>query len=457
MPEIEKLKNILLVGAGGNTGKWYLNLMISKGHYVFAYDSNPRYQVSSSLKGKGEIVSQSDFESAEILNKTDGITLSPGVPLKQSIFAEAAKKNIPVFSEAEYCMPYLENKKMICVTGTDGKSTVTALVTHLLSEKESVSCGNFGVPFSEVVLEEEKYANIKTLTAELSSYQLELFRNIRCDCAIFLNIADDHLNRYKNKEEYEQAKWNIIRNASENDLLIVNKNLLENKEKKIMADIIAVDCENIKSKNFYWKDEYLLNSNNQKLLQKNDLHIQGRHNLSNILFSLEAVKKINTGLKLETIVSRLKNFQGLKHRFEIIKSNDENIYINDSKATTGQAVMKALENVSSHIFLFMGGQSKHENYENLGQKIKEKNAAVFLFGKDKNELKESFQKKDIFIAGSFESLDDAFYAAKKYQKKENIKSAVYLLSPAMTSWDSYKNFEERGEHFRRLVLSSSHI
>ncbi|MDH5716246.1 MAG: UDP-N-acetylmuramoyl-L-alanine--D-glutamate ligase [Spirochaetia bacterium] len=463
-------KNILICGAAGNTGRWFSLLLLKKGYTVFAYDKNKNFQPDNilSIQKDYHVVDETEFNNFTILKKVNGITLSPGVPLSQPIFKRAVENNIPVFTEPEFCAPYLNEKKWIAITGTDGKSTTTALITHLLKsiKKEAVSCGNYGIPLSQILVEEEKYADLEFLVMELSSYQLELFRNLKSNAALFLNLADDHINRYENLKEYRDAKWNIIKNSRKEDFFIINTKLLQEvlkeknhpwnlKNKNNTPNVIEINCENIKSENFNWQNNTLFYKNKEKLLTTNNLQISGNHNLTNILFALETIKAILPNTGVTEYIHPLKNFRPLPHRFEIIHkeaTDDKNRYINDSKATTGQAVLKALESIDPPFFIFMGGQSKGEDYTVLAKNLRKKYAIVFLFGKDKHILEKIFINEKVIVQGSYEILTDAFLAAKEYQKKESIEKATYLLSPAMTSWDQYKNFEERGNHFRNLVL-----
>lgn len=492
------MKNILLVGCGGKTGDSYMRLLLQKNKTVFAYDKNIDYKIPDELSKHVIRVADEEFNNSTILNKMDGVTLSPGVPLQQKIFYDAIQKNISVFSELEFSCALLDNP-FITVTGTDGKSTVTALIEHLLKglDREAVACGNFGLPLSAlatsptsaVLSAKNKIDKQTVLVAELSSYQLELCRNLQSDVALFLNLAADHLNRYKSFDDYALTKWKIAFSLKKNGSLCVEKNLLEQFEKnnfeeyfkeyflaeQIPAKIFTVDSALLQTENFFWQEENCFFAE-KKIIEKetsaenkseekyvittvDEFPIKGKHNQINLLFALQAVysfleqntKKINVSAFAQKTRMTLKKFHGLAHRFEIVPSNDGNVYINDSKATTTQAVLAALKNVEAPCYVFLGGKGKGENYKVLAQPLKDKNVFVITFGEIAEVLKLDLQDH-VMVIGSEKNLQAAFDLAQKhYAENTAPQKATFLLSPAATSWDAFASFEHRGDFFKELV------
>ncbi len=495
-------QRILLAGAGGKTGRSYSRLLLRDGKHLFAYDANPevRYEDELTASERFTVVSSEKFNDFSILDQVDAVTLSPGVPLGLPLFTEAQKRNIPVFSELEYCFEQLKDKTWVCITGTDGKSTTAALIEKLaqalLGREHAVACGNYGIAFSELLFREKCP---EVLVAELSSYQLELSRNLSPDVAIYLNLSPDHLNRYKNLEAYGLVKWNIFQKIKPNGLSLINRLLLpENsgmwQEKlSLPPGYVSVDTENLRGGGFSWKDGVLFYHQDQSKTERPvaeaaALKIRGKHNESNILFAVNAaewlaakVKPSDPGLNKEDWISclgrALTEFSSLAHRFEKIELPGPNVYINDSKATTTQAAKIAIENAAAvkpaPLAVFLGGQSKGEDYcvlrPVLEKAAQKEGATVYLFGQNREEIKqalfeanpglqqtnESRGRSGFQFGGCFETLSSAFGAARQDQAEKKTPSVIYLLSPASTSWDQYASFEVRGEDFRNLVLAAA--
>ena len=506
------MKSILLIGAGGKTGRWYARLLLHKGYSVFAYDENQKTEYPDDIYSQNNfyIVSKNEFQDYSILNKVDKITLSPGVPLNQKIIEFALKnKKKEVFSELDFCLPYLKKTNKIGITGTDGKSTVVSLTDHIINffNVKSLACGNIGIPFSQVVFETpetSETAGVSALTMELSSYQLELANQLSLDIGVLLNIAPDHLNRYKNFQEYASVKCSISQKIKTSGIFITSCSIMENYKSQLNVGSlqkILINTDKMSSDNFFWKQEEpespkspelndlfslfyspadskksrirgegssLLGARQgEKIISSNEeLPLQGKHNFNNILFALEialsylkANHKINSQILLQdidqNIAKALKSFQPLPHRFEVFSGYYPNIiYVNDSKATTCQAVFEAIQNVCNGSYLFLGGQGKGEDYTLLAKDIKEKKLKLFLFGSERNQLYNALKPYGCNIAGSYSKMQEAVEEAHKHYKKPEMQTAdkvFFLLSPACTSWDEYSSFEERGEHFKKIV------
>ena len=299
--------SILLIGAGGKTGIWYAQLLLDKGKHVFAYDKKYNGSNAESIYPPNifnnpnfYLVQEDEYQSSSVLAQVDSVTFSPGVSLQQSIFEEANRRKYTIFSELEFCIPLLKQYTLVGVTGTDGKSTTVSLIAHILNtfKVNTLACGNLGIPLSEIIIS-YSHKNIQCLVIELSSYQLELSRNLGLAVALFLNLAPDHLDRYANLSEYEMAKWNIANNAEN---VIIDTKLINKKIKNQSYDVI--DTLLLHSNLFSWKyiksngyilqhrSSFLGKSYTTKIVNSKQLTLQGKHNLSNILFALEACYKI---------------------------------------------------------------------------------------------------------------------------------------------------------------------
>ncbi len=471
------MKNILLLGSAGKTGITYSRLLLREGYSVFGWDKKTDFIYPNDIGSHKKFfrVTQEDFQKQTIVDKVDSITLTPGVPLQQAIIQQAKKKKKNIFSELDFCMPYLnkkgEKKQWVGITGTDGKSTLVALTNHILNHlsQNSIFCGNIGVPFSEVVLDNSKLSS-RVVVAELSSYQLELAKTLMLDIAVLLNISPDHLNRYKDYDDYARTKWSIINKIKKDaGSFITSKALVKQYYVESMktSALNMIQIDGLSSPHFYWNNrserEYILYRRDKKtkIISSKDIKLAGEHNLSNSLFALEVahhflVKKPNSlnVPKNENKIwfSALKSFTPLPHRFEVIQGKYPNItYINDSKATTCQAVSNAIHNVPMGSYLFLGGQGKGEDYSVLAQDVKKKRIKLVLFGEEREQLKKSFMRVDVLIIGTFQELGEAVEVAHKHYEQDGSKRTTFLLSPVCTSWDAYQSFEERGDHFRSLV------
>ena len=468
------MKNILLLGSAGKTGIPYSHLLLKAGHRVFAHDQNPSPEYPPEViqeiisHERFFLVDQNSFRDESILDKVDSVTLSPGVPLNQPLIRSARKRGKKIFSEVDFCRPYLEHKKWLGITGTDGKSTVAALTDHLLNQlgEDSTACGNIGVPLSRIALEDQKISP-KVLTVELSSYQLELAEQLTLDMGVLLNIAPDHLNRYDHYQDYVRTKLRIADKVKQGGGFITSKKLYDEHFQKNQGvwELNIVDTDELSSSHFFWENKaggiyflyaYYENGKEEKIISSEEIPLKGRHNLSNILFALETAHRTTskqpTEIPSSLWASALKSFAPLPHRFEFVKGKYAQItYINDSKATTCHAVGKAVQNVPAGSYLFLGGRGKGEDYSALSAYISTKKLKLLLFGEEKDHLLKSLSQTGCEILGTFQKLKEAVDAAHEHYRRGNQSPTAFLLSPACTSWDAYPSFEARGNDFKNLI------
>lgn len=460
MPE-----RVLLIGAAGKTGTAYARLLQAHGKHVLWYDKNPQAQPENLDRALLTHVPHDGLFFEKLRNRFDTLTLTPGVPLKHPFIVEARAAKVPVISEVAYCAPYLRGHSIIGITGTDGKSTTTTIIAQILRAlgKKAQECGNFGIPLSEIVLNKEQYANV-ILSCELSSYQLEEPGNLALDAALFLNLAPDHLDRYANIEEYGLAKWNIARLLKPEKPLIVAQSLLPQETpywknnhplSKTQIPLISVDTAALRSKNFRIENDTLFCEKNSHSYSLKQCALLGAHNLANLLFALEAVNAVWPDFVSYDTAAALGAIKPLPHRFERIDQPalPHISFINDSKATTTQAALTALKNAKDPVFMFLGGRAKGERYHALGQALKERKSRALIYGECREDMAHDFRAVEFHDFTLHENLFKAFHAAKRMVAQQQLSSATLLLSPAVTSWDQFKSFEERGEYFRQLVAS----
>jgi len=452
---------VLLLGAGGKTGAAYARLLQQHGHHVLWYDKNPAHAPQHLDATLLTHVAHDALDFEKLKDKFDRVTLTPGVPLALPFIQEAQAHGKIIFSEVAYTAPYLSDFRIIGITGTDGKSTTTTLIAQLLRSlgHDAIECGNFGIPLSEIVLERSAK---KILVCELSSYQLEQPGELSLEIAIFLNLAPDHLNRYASVAAYGLAKWNILSLIKKDGLALVAKKLApsatdlwkENHPLNAYQQSVGfVDTDTLRSPNFSIAEGNVYAGDAPAVAALGHCALAGRHNYGNLLFALEAVHAFFPHDLSEKMQPALDAIRPLPHRFEYIPQNvlPQLKFINDSKATTTQATLTALANAESPLFILLGGQGKGERYGGLARALAEKNARALIFGECKNDMAADFRAEGYHNFTLHDNLFKAFHAAKRMALQLQPAGGVVLLSPAVTSWDQFSSFEERGDYFRQLV------
>ena len=387
-------------------------------------------------------------QEANILKDITLIIISPGVPQSIDIVKEAKKRNIKVIGEIEFAYNLIPDRNYISVTGTDGKTTTVNLIYSIISSyKKARLLGNVGNTFSKEVESIEKDEDI---VLELSSFQLETVDNFHSHISVILNIAEDHLDRYKDIEDYFNAKKNITKNQNSNDFLILNyDNSYTNryyneliKTKDISFNVLTFSTKYREANLYYNNEDECLYYNAEKIFSIAKRKLLGMHNIENILASVLACIKDN--IPIEYIDKVVNNFQSIEHRLEFVKEIDGVRYINDSKATSMSAVMSALKSFDKDIILIMGGRNKGIDFKPLKSIIEERVKKLILTGEASEDLSSMIDVSNKIIIKDFTEAFD-------YAKKIALKGDTVLLSPGCASFDSFKNYEERGKYFKSLV------
>lgn len=371
-----------------------------------------------------------DIEN-EAWTKLDYIVLSPGIPLHfpspHRVVQIANKHSIPLISDIE--LLYLDNpdSNYIAVTGTNGKSTTTSLIGHILSDY--VVAGNIGVPSLSVP---SRYGYI----LELSSYQLDLIDSFKANVAVLLNVTMDHIDRHGSMDLYIEAKKRIYRNMGKGDSLVIG----------IDNDVTREIYNSIKERSEF--NIYPISIKNHPYNIPDNIFLQGNHNLENILAAIEVAKIL--GYKDYDILAKIQSFVGLKHRMEFVRSYKNIHFYNDSKATNADSASKSLSTLNN-IYWIAGGVSKEGGINSLTSFFPRVRKA-YLFGQSKEEFAKTLEVNNSSF-DLFDSLKDALKQAVIDAKNDQCKDINILLAPAAASLDQFKNFEERGEVFTKLVLS----
>lgn len=387
-------------------------------------------------------------QDANILKDITLIIMSPGVPQSIDIVKEAKKRNIKVIGEIEFAYNLIPDRNYISVTGTDGKTTTVNLIYSIISSyKKARLLGNVGNTFSKEVESIEKDEDI---VLELSSFQLETVDNFHSHISVILNIAEDHLDRYDDIEDYFNAKKNITKNQDSNDFLILNYNDYYTnryyneliKTKDIAFNVLTFSTKYREANLYYNSEDECLYYNGEKLFSIAKRQLLGMHNIENILASVLACLKDN--IPVEYIDKAVNNFKSIEHRLEFVKEINGVKYINDSKATSMSAVMSALKAFDKNIILIMGGRNKGIDFKPLKSIIEERVKKLILTGEASEDLSSMIDVSNKIIIKDF---TEAF----GYAKKIALKGDTVLLSPGCASFDSFKNYEERGKYFKSLV------
>lgn len=393
-------------------------------------------------------------EALPILKEITLFIKSPGTPYTELV-KKALENKIEVIDEVELAYRVFKEKKtktkIIAITGTNGKTTTTSKLAELLiySGYKAVACGNIGKPFSEVVLENDK---LDFIVIELSSFQLENIKDFKADISMIINLSPDHLDRYSNCEEYYNTKLNICKNNKNEEKFILNmedSNIISRKN-KIFGKIIAISNKNNKNTDIYIENNSIM-YDNDSTIKINKLSLKGKHNLENILFIL-AVAKI---LKLD--FEKIKNFlyttKAMEHRLEEVLIKGKTIFINDSKGTNIDSTKYALEAFPNSI-LICGGKDKKLNLVPLAETIALNAKEVYLIGENREEIEKLLLNRGYPLEKilNLETLENCFKSLKE-RINLNEKNTI-LFSPATSSFDQFKNYEERGKQFKKLVIEN---
>ncbi len=402
------------------------------------------------LKDIMPIISDFEYEVGEHSEKilqNELIIVSPGVPLNIPILEKAREKEIPIWSELEFGFQLAKDapSKIIAITGSNGKSTTTSLIYHILKEsgKNALIAGNIGLPFTSFPIEKGEYEYI---VLEVSSFQLDAIEQFRPDIAVLLNITPDHLNRYHTLDAYRSSKLRVFENQTENDFAILNfDDECKQLNKAGLAKKIFYSVKEKVNGNVCFQDDkiWIKSGDITSHLYSNELPIRGLHNISNAVAS--SLVCVLCGLKPGQIIAALKNYKGLEHRLEWVAEIEKRIFINDSKATNCVSVESALTSFDKPINLIMGGSNKDEDFSPLIPLIQKNIRNLIVLGETKTQIVKMFKKFVNTIEVS--DLQEAVQTAYKISKP----GEYILLSPGCASYDMYDNFEERGKHFKQLV------
>ncbi len=378
------------------------------------------------------------------LTNYDLAIASPGIPRSAEIVSELQKNNVKIVSEVEFAYQFCKNS-IIAITGTNGKTTTTSLITHILNEsgKKAISAGNIGKAFSEVVMEID---DDTIISLEMSSYQLDRIDKFRPDVALITNITPDHLKYHGTMEDYVETKWKICSNQIEKDLLILNyDDDYLRKSKSSHSKIQYFSLNELRGGAFIRNGWIILDTQHkeEEIMPISNIGIKGQHNLYNSLAAILATRSFE--ITNENYRSALSSFLGVEHRLEFVRTINGVEYYNDSKATNVNSTWFALNSFNSPIIWIAGGRGDNNDYAMLDSSVRKNVKSIICIGEEADSIYKHFST--IVPCQKFQTLEEAVFAGQS-DAKEN---EIVLFSPSCKSFDMFANFEHRGEIFKQIV------
>ena len=440
------MKRIVVLGAG-ESGAGAAVVAQKEGFDVFVSDMatiNAKYK--KLLDDHGIEWEEGQHTEEKILN-ADEVIKSPGIPKEAPMVRKIAEKGIHIISEIEFAGRYT-NSKMICITGSNGKTTTTSLIYHIFKEAgyDAGLAGNIGRSLALQVAEDPHEYYI----IELSSFQLDNMYDFHANIAILLNITPDHLDRYDYcMQNYVDSKMRIIQNQTEKDSFIFwNDDPIIKKELE-KYDIKSVICpfSELKEKGsigYIEEGKYTIEKPMPFNMEEEELSLSGKHNIYNSLAA--GIATDIAGIRKEVIRKSLSDFPGVEHRLEKVTKVAGVEYINDSKATNVDACWYALESMKTPAMLIIGGKDKGNDYDAIKPLVKQKCAGLVYLGADNSKLHDNFDGLGIPVRDTH-SMKECVEACYEMAKPGD----TVLLSPCCASFDLFKNMEDRGEQFKTLV------
>lgn len=441
------MKKIVILGAG-ESGAGSAVLAQRRGFDVFVSDKGEIKEKYREILDRNKIRWEEGKHTEDEIFSADEVIKSPGVREDVPIVVQLHEKGIPVISEIEFAGRYTTGIK-ICVTGSNGKTTVTNLIYHILKKagKNVAMTGNVGNSFAMAVAE----GPYDYYVIELSSFQLDGMYSFKADIAVLMNITPDHLDRYGYKlQNYIDSKFRVTRNQTKSEILIywaddpIIKSELS--KKNYGMTLLPFSADSKEGMTAYIENNEMIIDYHTKtnLMTIHDLALKGRHNVFNSMAAAIAGKVLN--IRKDMIRESLADFQGVEHRLEPVITVCGINFINDSKGTNVNSTWYALECMETDIIWIAGGIDKGNDYSELFSIVKQKVQAIVCLGKDNRKIVEAFKglvPTIVETASMEEAVRSSYYLAKKGQ--------TVLLSPACASFDLFNNYEDRGRQFKQAV------
>lgn len=435
----------LVVGLA-RSGQAAARLLAARGERVIGVDAGSP-EGAEGLRGVGVEVNL-DGDGSESVGRVRCVVKSPGVPAQAPAIAAARERSLPIIGELELAWRLLSNR-FVAVTGTNGKTTVTELLGHVwrtAGEPVAVA-GNVGTPLASLVGEVPAGS---TIVCEASSFQLEDTESFAPECGVLLNVAPDHLDRHGGLDEYLTAKLRIFANQGNDDVCVYNGS---------EPALLGVDLGGCGRRVAFCRepeagedcqvtlDGGVLELWGEPLLRTSELALIGPHNAENAAAAAAAAAAL--GIERGAIAEALRGFAGVPHRLERVAELDGVLYVNDSKATNVAAASAALRSFDRGVHAILGGSLKGGGFAALAAPVAERCRVCYLIGEAADEIERDLAPA--WEAGVEHRRCDGLAGAAAAAAAAAVPGDVVLLAPACASFDSYRDFEQRGEHFRELV------
>ena len=396
-------------------------------------------------------IAYEEGHSPKVFDDTTAILISSGIPPQSQILTEAQARGMKLIGELDYVLPHIRTNNLVCVTGSNGKSTVTSLIGHILTRAglKAGTGGNLGTASAKFTQED-----FDAVVLELSSFQLaRATRNLRAKAAVITNLAPDHIDWHGSYDAYVAAKNNVLTLRAPDGWGIIQDrdfDALKPSGKIIVLSWTAKPQHSTTGHIFMKDDEAVLTLNGETipLFKYSDTTLIGTHNLENVAMSLCAVHLL--GVKGEP-ANLLEGFRPLPHRCEHAGTIDGVLYIDDSKGTNVAATITAMKSIPGRKVIILGGQGKGEDYAPLAEAVKSECDSAVLLGEEAGKIQEALERAGYTNIHRVAAMDEAVKVSRELASP----GMVVLLSPACTSWDMYKSYKARGEHFCKLVRELS--
>ena len=440
------MKRIVILGAA-ESGVGAAVLAKKEGFDVFVSDMSAIKDKYKKMLDERHIAWEEGRHTEALILNADEVIKSPGIPKEAPIVQKLTRQQTHIISEIEFAGRYTRSK-MICITGSNGKTTTTSLIYHIFKAAgyDVGLAGNIGRSLALQVAEDPHDYYI----IELSSFQLDDMYDFKVDIAILLNITPDHLDRYDNcMQNYVDAKMRIIRNQTPNDSFIYwnDDPIIQQELRKYNIQAIRFPFSELKEKGsigYIEEGAYTIEKPTPFNMEQEELSLTGKHNIYNSLAAGIATKI--AGIKNEIIRKSLSDFPGVEHRLEKVCKVGGVQYINDSKATNVDACWYALESMKTPTILIIGGKDKGNDYAPIKPLVAEKCTALVYLGADNAKLHRNFDDIGLPVRDTH-SMKECVEACYELAKPGD----TVLLSPCCASFDLFKNMEDRGEQFKTLV------
>jgi len=444
-----KDKTVMVIGTG-ISGIGAAKLLYSVGAKVVLYDGNEKLTVEEILDklegSKAEIVIGTLEES--MVKLVELVIISPGVPIDSDVVVRFEKANVPVWGEIELAFNY-DKGRIIAITGTNGKTTTTALVGQIIKayNKETFVVGNIGNSYTGEVL---KTSENSFTVAEISSFQLETTRKFKPTISSILNITPDHLNRHKTMENYAFIKENIAVNQTKNEICVLNYDdpILREYAKITTAKAIYFSRFEVPKVGSFMDGDIIKYTDGllvETICDVNDMNLIGAHNYENVMAAVAITKAAQ--IPTDIIVTEILRFKVVEHRIEYVATKNGVMYYNDSKGTNPEAAVKAIEAMTRPTILIGGGYDKKSEFDLYVKAFEGKVKLLVLIGQTRDLIAKTARSYGYYNIIMAESLQEAI----KICVDHAVDGDAVLLSPACASWGMFENYEQRGDLFKEYV------